>query len=432
MRVILVAVICTFLVACGGGGGGESGGAPTPIVTAPDQNTTLSASATSLSTPLAVVDNDGNRAVVWGEGSSMLMSRYTNGSWQTAVPILSNMAYGMGSFSIHAIGQGNLITAWAEMTSVSLNGGIIRASSYSPVSGWTTPITIASYSAHVDQVKVVGDINGNSVVVWSQREAPHFGYYSLWSSEKTSATNWSVPSLRENDYYDVKRITLGVYGAGYFTLIWQQPSTIYYARYTGSWTVSAVLAPLAIEGSLSAAFSSNGEIVTAWTQRDNFNGILYTARFVPTSGWSTEPPFTTAANNVEHGPFVAINDSGDSLIAWGFSGTAPNWDPLKALRYSSVNGWGNTVNVDDNVFFDYPRGVFITNANDGVIVRRDGNSSLVSYAYNHLTGWGGKQPMYTSAGVIPSVSVAVNLSGSGVIAWIEQVNSENRIRARLY
>lgn len=422
---------------CGGGSGGGNGGGggagtSNPPNPGPDPNFTLRATTSSLGVPAAIVDNDGNRAVIWSEGSSVFFARYTNGSWQTETPVFSNAPFGIGRLAIRTTGQGNLIAAWTEMTSSSLDVGVIKTSSYTPADGWTAPDTIANYSAHVDQIQIARDPNGNLVAVWSQREGPSFGYYNLWSSEKTPSTNWSTPTLRETDIYDVKGIRLHVTPTGTFTVLWQQPGPIYYARYTGSWTARTVLAPVAMTDSLAVAFSSNGEIVAAWKQAVSGDAILYISRYVPSAGWGTAQPFTVVGNDVIQAPLVAINDTGDSLVAWQFSGTASNWDPLKALRYNSTSGWEATANVDDNVYNEYPRSVFITNTNNGVIVRRDGNSSLVYYAYDPLTGWTSKQILYTSTGVIPGISTAVNLSGVGVIAWLEQVNSENQIRARLY
>jgi len=87
--------------------------------------------------------------------------------------------------------------------------------------------------------------------------------------------------------------------------------------------------------------------------------------------------------------------------------------------------------VDDSVFFDAINNVSITNNNDGLIVRRDGNSSLVTYAYQNSLGWGTEQNLYTSPEVLFNPAVAVNLSGVGVIAWLERAGTNYQVRARL-
>jgi len=109
----------------------------------------------------------------------------------------------------------------------------------------------------------------------------------------------------------------------------------------------------------------------------------------------------------------------------------PNWDPLKAIRYTAGPGWGGIADVDDSVFFDAINNVSITNNNDGLIVRRDGNSSLVTYAYQNSLGWGTEQNLYTSPEVLFNPAVAVNLSGVGVIAWLERAGTNYQVRARL-
>ena len=435
--VYLIASCLLIITGCGGGddgggGGGDGGdssssGSTSPVV---DLNQVLATSA-SLHTPIAVVDSDGNRTVAWKEGASYYMSRYESNTWQTAIPIFHG-TYGISAFDIYASSQGNLIVAWAQYTSASLDGGILYVSQYTPATGWDTPVEIVTYDSHVTEVQVIDDGNGNATVVWAQREGPNFGYYNLWSSLKSTTTNWSTPEARESSTADVQNINLGIDGSSNVTIIWEQSSSLYFARYTIGWTPRTTLA--ATGSYVHADFNANGDIIAAWRQTDNFQYILYLRRFTASAGWDTPQAFTTIGNNVRYGPLVSINDAGDALVAWQFTGSFPNWDPLKAIRYTVGSGWGNIAGVDDNVFFDRIYNVNITNYNNGVIVRRDGNTSQVTYNYQETTGWDSKQTIYavTDPDVVYNPSVAINTAGIGVITWAEKIGTDYQIRVRLY
>lgn len=422
------------LAACGGSGGGSgnnSGGGSPP--TSPDPNPIV-ATLNALHVPIAVVDREGNRTVLWADNTpsniSYFMSRYDGTTWGSPNPIFTNKL-SVTAFDVYAY-QGKLVVAWAERTLQAGEAGVLYSSSYTPATGWTAPLEIVTPSTRIEKVKIVDDGAGNLTVVWVQWQGTVFGDFDLWSSHKLATDlDWSTPDLRDNDLFDAINVHLGIDGSGALTLIWRQAGALYFERYVaGIWQGEQ---PFAATGSdVSVAVSQKGDIIAAWRQVDAGQNVLYTRRF--TSGaWEAAVQQTTNSNTVEYGPWVAVNDTGGALVLWQFDGTFPNSDPLKALRYTGGGGWGSIADVRDSVSItSMKRDVSLTNAGAGIIALRSNNSDLVAYEYETNSGWSAEQPLYSaSPRVLWEPAVAQNTAGVGVIAWTEQTASGYQIRARL-
>jgi hypothetical protein len=428
---LLIFCVILLLQACGGGGGGAT------TTNAPDPNTTLRTASVMLGYPSAVVDVDGNRMVTWLDGGTLVMSQYSNGAWQAATPIVPNISTSIESINLYPLGKGNLVIAWAEKTAINQNGGSIKVGFYSPTTGMTTPDTIGSYPASIQNLVVVGKTAGNYVVAWKAQPNTTVFASDLWTSEKTPTTGWSTPTLRETAIYNVLSINMGVDSTGAINLLWEQSNSLWHDRYTTGWSGSAVVANgvgTTTAGSIVSAFSNNGEITAAWLQVGaSSSSVVYESRYNPASSWTTPQLLSTATGSVLNNSLtVAINDTGDSLVAWQYSGYPSPTDPLTAVRYDSTSGWSAADTIDSSVFYNYPNQVIIKNDNSGLITRRNNNSNINFYNDSLLTGWGGPQVFYNSAGTIIWYSVGMNLTGTGVVTWLESVNGEYRIRVRLY
>lgn len=186
------------------------------------------------------------------------------------------------------------------------------------------------------------------------------------------------------------------------------------------------------------AFSRSGDIIAAWTQSESGQRVLYLRRFTSAGGWEIAQPYTTTANSVLDWPAVAINDSGDAIVAWRYDSGSPNlWTvtPLKAIRYTAGSGWGSVVAVDDSTTLRYDNidSLFITSSGDGLIVRDDDYfKGLVTYGYRDGLGWGSRQTLTSTLGMISSWGGSMNPAGAGVQVWRERIDPNYFIRAQVY
>ncbi|HEX9208582.1 MAG TPA: immunoglobulin domain-containing protein [Steroidobacteraceae bacterium] len=202
-------------------------------------------------------------------------------AWQTAAPLRPPGSEAASQVYTAASGTGDFVAVWVDASTSTL----LKGSFYVAGSGWQEPAVIAMPSDQGDapQYPSVGmDAQGHAIVVFTRG---HNSVDSVWTSQATSSTTWSPPTLLEMvDGGDADLPVVAVAADGSAVAVWQQN---YYPFSQQMFDTRRVVA----------------------------------ARYTPADGWR-EPvdiDLASGGNGLGTYPKVSLNATGDAVVAWAAS-----------------------------------------------------------------------------------------------------------------
>jgi hypothetical protein len=198
------------------------------------------------------------------------------------------------------------------------------------------------------------------------------------------------------------------------------------------------------------AMSSTGETVIAWSQND-INGYagIYKSEFRDDTGTWENPTGAMDAINPNSStypainkPSVAMNDSGDSIIAWRQRYHYDDDYRILISEYSSSSGtWNNPGNIDDSI--SPPAGdahdqqVAVSNNGDAIVVWKETSTTYIGgpiYKSEKRNGtWTNPSSLddyFRANGDHPQVAMDDN--GNAIIVWKDLVDTNRRIFMQEY
>jgi hypothetical protein len=408
--------------------------------------------------PSVAMDASGNFIIAWtsdgqdGDGYGIYAQRYnsagnTVGSEFRVNTYTENWQWGP-SVAIDA--NGNFIIAWQSYWQDSSYQGIYAQRYNSAGNTVGSEFRVNTYTAN-DQTNpsVAIDANGNFIIAWQSNVQDGSGY-GIYAQRYDSAGNTVGSEFRVNTYTtnDQTNPSVSMDASGNFVIAWISEGRdgdgngIYAQRYDG--TGNPVGSEFQVntytannQGLPYIAMNGGGKFVVAW-QSDGQDGDgygIYAQRYNK-AGKPMGPEFqvNVSTTNDQTNPSVAMDASGNFIIAWqsdgqdedGYGIYAHRYDSLGnpvgsefqvntySLRSMAMNANGNFVIVWQAIKCD---GVIIPNCRDYIYAQRydsAGNPVGSEFQVNNNT---------TNDQINPSVAIDAN--GNFVIAWNSYFASTN-------
>jgi hypothetical protein len=330
--------------------------------------------------PTIVIDASGNALVVWdaspdGVNHYIYATRYTVGSGWGAEVQISGPTVSSGTTDIAGDANGDALTTWVQIDGARPN---IWGAHYTVAGGWSPASLISNGAGNSKVARLAMDADGNVLSVWAQSDGTQ---YNVWSNRFDAATGWGAAAL-----------------------------------------IEAVDAGTA--GTPRVKFDSHGNAIATWSQ-DSTRGNIWSSRYVAGTGWGTPVPIETANDGLASLPRLAVDPSGDAIVAWQHSdGTRVS---IWSNHYSVGSGWGTEVMIEPPPAGDAAEPwVDIDSHGNALTVwaQSDGTHTAIwANRYVAGTGWSTAAPIETdTTGDAATPSVAMDGNGAALAVW-EQVNA---------
>lgn len=320
-------------------------------------------------TPVVAYDAAGNALAVWGAdvqgggGTDLMWSRRTSGGTWSApikipdwIPPPPTPAVGEDRRDpvLAVAPNGNAVAAWRV---TSFQGSHVMASTFSPATGWATPVFL--WRKHPDMpsgavdLRIAADSAGNTLVVWA---AVGIIFYNRY----TPGTGWVDGATVEGVGLPVSALIadepeMAMNSAGQAVVIWRQgtdasPSPpldydLWSSRYdmaNDTWTV-----PQQLEDGVGTLFygkslmiDADGTATALWSDYDGDRLHIRAARLV-VNAW-TAPSVVEIGNTSSTGfamdPHAVVDGNGNVMAVWQQGDI--NEGAFYASRYVPGTGWG--------------------------------------------------------------------------------------------
>lgn len=438
-------------------------------------------------TPVVAYDAAGNALAVWGAdvqgggGTDLMWSRRPiGGSWSapTKIPdwIPSPPTPALGEDRrdpvLAVAPNGNAVAAWRV---TSYQGSHVMASTFSPATGWATPVFL--WRKHPDMpsgavdLRIAADSAGNTLVVWAAVGIIFYNRYTPGSGWVDGATVEGVGLPVSTLMGPANEPEMAMNLAGQAVAIWRQgtdasPSLPYdydlwssrYDMATDTWTV-----PQQLEDGVGTLFygkslviDADGTATALWSDYDGDRLHIRAARLVANT-W-TAPSVVETGNTSSTGfamdPHAVVDANGNVMAIWQQGDI--NEGAFYASRYVPGTVWGGQQVIgayvgSSSVIFSTELRLAGNAAGHAVAVWTlpgcigDENvpcpTDLNANEYNPVNGnWGveeviDKEAIFAGqiAGEASTPFVAVDPSGNAVAVWDQDgsVNTDG-IRSALF
>jgi hypothetical protein len=367
--------------------------------------------------------------------------------------------------------NGNAVAAWRVM---SFMGDHVMASTFTPASGWTTPVFV--WRKHVDMpsgavdLRIATDSAGNTLVLWAANGV-------IFYNRHTPASGWAHDAVVEGTGLPVSTLIgpanepeMALNSAGQAVAIWRQGIAIEFnlpndydlwsSRYdmaTNTWT-----APQQLEDGPGTQFygkslviDDGGTATALWSDYDGTRLHIRAARMVA-DVW-TAPSIVESGNTSDTGfamdPHAVVDGNGNIMVVWqqGDVGEAN----FVASRYVPGTVWGGQQVIGAYVGSSSP--IFSTE------LKLAGNSAghvvavwtlpgcilaenvpcptdVIANEYNPVNGNWGAEEVIDKEDDLPAAldgnastpRVAVDAAGNAVAVWDQDGTSTDGIRSAVF
>ena len=315
---------------------------------------------------------------VWGNWASAPFATYTKGAAVSAAPT-------GGAVLVYVQGSGVSPTT-GLMTSSNIDAQIYNQGTNT----WSAQQVIGGSSApntFVVLPSVAVDGNGNAMAIWEDATGNQMyaSEYSPTSGSWGAATQISNPASAVNSI----NTQIVANGNNTFTAIWTQSDSAGVSPYVSQFSGGTWSAPVSIgfapssatsfnAAEVTAAASSNGNIVVVWKEEDQtsttINYTMVGAEYNSgTATWSAATDLITPGTaNAYFYPRVAADSKGNAQAVWESDATSVSTiATVWGARYTAGTGWAAAQELDkSNGDYDvYP----------AIGMESNGNAQLVYY-----------------------------------------------------
>ena len=278
-------------------------------------------------------------------------------------------------------------------------------------------------SAYSSQVAL--DSAGNAIAVWEQFDKPirdggkSIGY---WASRYTPQNGWDKAekiSADETEYPSYLDITMGASGNAVVTWVEDEIWSTTYKPNKGWGKPQKIKNSYASSGP-HVVMSSSGKGIMAW---DKYYKGIGVAHYDPESGWGDAVTIYNGSTLFAV-PKVAINDSGNILLAWsGRTKKEPtSLSDIMAIYYTPKTGWSDAEKLKtQNVYTINPT---IDSSGNGHLawsnIKPD-NINMWSSRYILGKGWSEEQKINSIASdQHTEVNISTDPSGNTFAIWSQK------------
>jgi Bacterial Ig-like domain len=376
-------------------------------------------------------DTSGNAISVWAQSDGTHVSIWSNRyapatGWGTPIQVQTSTE-DSNAPTIVIDASGNALVVW-DATPDGVNQ-YIYATRYTVGSGWGAEVQISGPTVSSGTTDIAGDANGDALTTWVQFDGAR---PNIWGAHYTVAGGWSPASLISNGAGNSKVARLAMDADGNVLSVWTQSDGTQYNVWSNrfdaatGWGTAALIEAVdaGTAGTPRVKFDSHGNAIAAWSQ-DSTRGNIWSSRYVAGTGWGTPVPIETANDGLASLPRLAVDPSGDAIVAWQHSdGTRVS---IWANHYSVGSGWGTEVMIESPPAGDAAEPwVDIDSHGNALTVwaQSDGTHTAIwANRYVAGTGWSTAAPIETdTTGDAATPSVVMDGNGAALAVW-EQVNA---------
>lgn len=355
------------------------------------------------------------------------------GQWTSPVLLEPNEA-GASLFPRVAMDDnGNGMAIWIKLESPALRYNL-WASRYTAGQGWSTPEIIEDKLNDAEYATLAIRPNGNVVVVWAQVDTLINSY--LWTREYVPGTGWgSIRKLPDdNSIYDISHIAISFSANGTGVLAWEGYSVTsgqgIYASLSlaGGWSSPQLISSGLVESKKpTVGMDDQGNAIVAWTvTTTNGSGGIWSSQLDSASvsntiTWSS--PVVRSVDRKSLNPKIAMNASGDAIIAWYTSEAEDPAAPfaIKACRYTPAGGWTmeTTVYAELLSMPQLPE-VAMDNTGNAIAVWRtfyDATFNTYASRFTPDQGWSEAEDIDMSSLSALNQKIAMDDAGNAVAVW---------------
>jgi hypothetical protein len=269
-----------------------------------------------------VVDRAGTATVIWVQDELNLSGLWTNrylpgDGWQEPSRIES-VAGELYAPKLAMDENGRGIAVWERREGHRLR---IRASHYTPESGWTPPRDIDSGGGNAVSPQVAMHVDGNVIAAWTLRSDT--GNRRVVARHFVPGRGWGVHQTVSADGEDAYEVQLAMDVDGDAFATWEQEShgeeTVVASRFEagGAWGAPV---QLEIDGEEAygprLAVGPDRDAMVAWIRADGETGVIVAARYTREHGW--EAPVIVQGGDLLYvfDLDIAASEQSGVLITW--------------------------------------------------------------------------------------------------------------------
>lgn len=251
--------------------------------------------------------------------------------------------------------QGDAIATWRQEQAGSAMYNI-RANRYVPGTGWQGAQRIEQMAQPVSEPRPAMAPDGTAMVAWGQSNGDTY-HATAATSGRTGG--WSVPVTLDATTGSAGDPALATSADGSFMAVWTQPGAfveVWARRFRpGTGWDAAARVDAAPFGTLrpTVAMDASGGALALWMQNGGGNLNVWSAHYVPGSGWSAPRQVENLPRDAD-GAQVAIDAAGNAIAVWHQweDGGSTAW----SARLPAGGTWGSVrrLGSSGNADIDFP------------------------------------------------------------------------------
>src|SRR2546422_457640 len=382
-------------------------------------------------------DSQGNAIAVWvqdyGNRSDIWANRFVNGpGWGSPIAVETGDDAVDTSPMVAVDAQGQGIVVWDHCPPPPpwpCTG--IYATRFDPITGWSLPTTLATWSVgqgslYVEDLAIDG--SGTAMVVWEDTNGV------VWATRTAPGRSWEAPTLIGLG----ARPGLAVSPNGTAIVVWQgagsYPSyrypTILAKRFSpGQGWSSPMLVDQVNETNADfwpgpvVAVNPAGVAFAIWNQQSSSNtsrSDAWAARFVPGAGWDKA---TLVGKDSYERPEVTVDGSGNAIATWNRVDFDSGYHDLMEDLYVTGLGWRTATPIALGVGFDFNAGSFAMvsdSSRTALVVISDHHGRINATRWVPGLGWSGLSQIGSGtgeSGIAYGPAIAASMKGIAFAAW---------------
>lgn len=331
--------------------------------------------------------------------------------------------------------EGNATAVWDRWNGVDT----VVESAYRPAGeSWGTPESLSEPELEGEVVpgahdaqspKIAVDRNNNVTVLWERYTGTKL---VLQSVDRPAGGSWTAPvEVGEVNLGAAPEPWIAVDWEGRATAVWKDSGVIEAAfrPFGGSWEAPVPLSP---EKSFTpqAAMDARGDTTVVWMHFDGSHSVVESAYRPESASWEAATLVSQAGEDGGN-PHVALDASGDSLVAWRGEGEG---EEFVRAAYRPVGGsWSAPADVSaEGEAVQAVRDAVDPNGNAIVswAGSGEGSNDVVRAAYKPADGsWEAPVKLSADGGDSFPSDVVFDVEGNAALVWQRQGGSGNVVQA---
>lgn len=370
----------------------------------------------------------------------------------TSVAYLSNYVQPQ----LRADSAGNAVAAWVDVDQTAPSNrnftSHVYVRNYDKTTGWGTPVLMQSNPLeYATSVNLTVQPDGVAWMVWTERTVtdPVFStndQFALFAAKYTPLVGWGIPEKVTANYLDAAAGVnfpqgkmlgrIATDNAGNPTVLWTADSLALNStsKTTGTWGAPNVVAAARVTpGSVNYvndfdfAIDASGNAIAVWRWLDatGLINVIYSNRYIPTTGWGAVTTMPTVTNQNSMNPKLAMDSSGNAFLLWSeFDGSSAT--AIWAMRFDRTLGWQTPTIISSP-----PNALFEDSTSPQIAFDAIGNAVAIWTKYdavlnktviranrfNAISGWGVDSTISNGVGVVNNPQLAVSSGGRATAVW---------------